>query len=85
MRILESGVSATIVVPDWPNRPWHVLLRRHAKRFRMLTWNENLPVMWGVCVGLSSMLEDASDKARLRVNALTAPSARQHFMKFMER
>ena len=31
MRILESGVSATIVVPNWPNRPWHVLLRRHAK------------------------------------------------------
>ena len=50
MRILESGVSATIVVPNWPNRPWHVLLRHHAKQFRMLKWNENLPVMWDVCV-----------------------------------
>ena len=31
MRILESVVSATIVVPNWANRPWHVLLRHHAK------------------------------------------------------
>ena len=46
MRILESGVSATIVVPDWPNMHWHVLLRHHA----MLKWNANLQVMWDVCV-----------------------------------
>ena len=50
MRILESGVAATIVVPNWPNRPWHVLLRHHANQIRMLKWNENLPVMWDVCV-----------------------------------
>ena len=50
MRILESGVAATIVVPNWPNRPWHVLLRHHAKQFKMLKWNENLPIMWDVCV-----------------------------------
>ena len=44
VRILESGVSATAVVP------WHVLLRHHTKQFGMLKWNENLPVMWDVCV-----------------------------------
>ena len=42
MRILESDVSATIVVPNWPNWSWHVLLRQHAKQF--------LPAMWDVWV-----------------------------------
>ena len=50
MRILESGVAATLVVPNWSNRRWHVLLRHHAIQFRMLKLNENVPVMWDVCV-----------------------------------
>jgi hypothetical protein len=50
MMVLEAGITATIVVPNWPNRPWHVLLRKHARAFTHLRWHESRPVMWDVCV-----------------------------------
>ena len=50
MMILDKGVQATIVVPDWANKPWHVLLRSKAKGFEFLKWSEHSPVMWDVAV-----------------------------------
>ena len=50
MMVLEAGVTATLVVPNWPDRPWHVLLRQHAKHFMHVRWNQSRPVMWDVCV-----------------------------------
>ena len=50
MQLLESGVTATLVVPDWPDQPWHVQLRLECAGFRFLRWHESKPVMWDVCV-----------------------------------
>ena len=48
--VLGAGVAATVVVPDWPDQPWHVLLRHKAKGFVFLRWHEDKPVMWDVSV-----------------------------------
>ena len=50
MTLLEAGVCATVVVPDWPDQPWHVQLRHQSKGHRFLRWHEAKPVMWDVCV-----------------------------------
>ena len=42
MMVLEAGITATSVVPNWPDRPWHVLLRQHAKQFVHLRWHESV-------------------------------------------
>ena len=48
--VLDAQVPATIVVPDWPDKPWHVMLRLKAKRYEFLRWHEKSPVMLDVCV-----------------------------------
>jgi hypothetical protein len=48
--VLESGVRATVVVPDWSNQPWHVKLRHAMSAHRFLKWSSEKPVMWDVCV-----------------------------------
>ena len=50
MQLLESGVLATVVVPDWPDQPWHVQLRSACSEYQFLRWHESKPVMWDVCV-----------------------------------
>jgi len=50
MTVLGAGSTATLVVPDWPDQPWHVRLRRSCAGFRFLRWHETKPVMWDVSV-----------------------------------
>ena len=53
MTVLEAGVMATVVVPDWPNTPWHVQLRQRCASFECIRWHPSSPVMWDVCVRAS--------------------------------
>ena len=59
MRVVEAGVRATVVVPDWPGQPWFTMLRQHATRWERLKWHEDSPVML-----------DLSDKRNHHVHAV---------------
>lgn len=45
MQVLEQGIRASVVVPDWPNQPWHVLLRSNSSAMERLRWHPSSPVM----------------------------------------
>ena len=59
MMLVESGVRATVVVPEWPNQPWFGLLREHAVDVRYLKWHQNSCVMF-----------DVADRKNLHVHAV---------------
>ena len=48
MMVIQSGVRATVVVPEWVDQPWLNLLRQHAVDVRHLDWHQNSCIMMDV-------------------------------------
>lgn len=42
-RIHEAGVAATMVVPNWEGKAWHLWLRQHASAIQLLPWRDYPP------------------------------------------
>lgn len=79
MTMLEANVCATVVVPDWPDQPWHVQLRLQCKGHRFLRWHAEKPVMWDVCVKSSHHVHvvDKWDFVAFAVGGGEQPGERQ--------
>ena len=47
-RLEEAGVAATVVVPNWVGKPWHLWLRERAIHVEVLEWSAFPAVWWDV-------------------------------------
>ena len=47
-QLLKTKVQATVVVPDWVNQPWHMMLREKATARKELRWHPSSPGMLNV-------------------------------------
>ena len=45
-RLVEAKVYATLVVPNWVGRAWHVFLRKHAAAVLKLPWQRHPATWW---------------------------------------
>jgi hypothetical protein len=59
MMLVDAGVRATVVVPEWVNQPWFGLLRQHSLDVRYLKWHQNSCVMF-----------DMADRKHVHVHAV---------------
>ena len=47
-RLDEAKVAATVVVPNWVGKPWHLWLRERAVHVEVLEWSAFPAIWWDV-------------------------------------